>query len=197
MDERTGKQRTLWRWIGGLLLAALLVLVLVGIFNNDAIRPIAGRAVGLPVVVPDADLPIDPLDPRRVVAPDLPPALSEIDNRMIPVIDVVSAPQRFLGQEVSGLATVAYVDPGVPQERGIWIEQEGQRLLLILASEPRADQAIAVEPGDWLRLRGVVQPGPMAAQQLTGLNARARQMLSGQPAFLLVDPDHVAKVIDR
>lgn len=196
MDERSSTHSPLWRWIGGLLLVALLALVLVAIFNNDAIMPLAGRAVGIPVVAPDPQPPVDPQEPRRVVAPDLPPALSEVDNQMIPVADVAAAPERFHGQQAAGLAVVGSADPAVPQARGLWLEQDGQRLFMVLAREPREGEAIEFEPGDWLRLTGIIQPGSMAAQ-VTALDARARQMLSGQPAFLLVDPAHVVVVVER
>lgn len=194
MDERSS---SLWRWVGGLLLMALLVLIMVAIFNNDAIMPLAGRAVGIPVVAPDPEPAVDPqASSRLVVAPDLLPEFNGVDNQMIPVAAVAAAPGRFHGQEAAGLALVGSTDPAVPQTRGLWLEQDGQRLFMVFAREPREDEATEIQPDDWLRLTGVIQPGSMAAQ-LTGLDERARQMLSGQPALLLVDPAHVAVVVER
>ncbi len=176
------RKKPVWPWIVGLIVLALVIWGLFALLNDDE------PSVSPPVAV-DPIEPMEPMDPTVMVAP-MPPPPTDADNTPIPVGVIVVGPGEFLGQPVVGTAEVA----DVPTDRGFWLEQAGQRLYAVIAQSPNMEDEININPGQQVRLAGIVYDNALASQIAGGLDAETTQIIADQPAFLLVDARNIVIV---
>lgn len=163
--ERKGP--SIWPWIIGLLILALLVWGLVEMMGDDEDEVDADEAA----VVEE---PLEPAPPPVTTAPAA---------AMLPVAAILAGPDAYVGQTVSGEARVAEV----PTDRGFWVEADGQRMFAILNQNVPPEQPLDVNPGQRVRMDGARVRTDMS--EVPGdLDARTRGIVEGQQAFLTVDP---------
>lgn len=186
------RKKSVWPWIIGLL---VLIAIVWGLFallgNHDAERTAMEPTTTEPITDATADPIVSsaPVNPPVTIAP-MPPPPTEADDTPIPVAVIVVGPSEFLGQPVAGTAEVAEV----PSDRGFWLQQDGQRMFAVIARSPGMEDAINVNPGQQVRLAGVVYDNALATQIAGGLDPETTQVIAGQPAFLLVDPRNITLV---
>lgn len=132
----------------------------------------------------------DETDAAAVVIAPMPPPPSETDTVEIPVDVIMVTPGPHLGQAVTGTAEVAEV----PFDRGFWIEKNGQRMFAMIAQSPDMEQAVNVEPGQTLRLAGVIYSSDLASRISGEVDPEAMNAIADQPAFLLVDARNIVVV---
>lgn len=196
-----------WQWIIGAIVLLLLVWGVTRLVVDEEV-PLAGRAVGIPVVAPDPVVPVDPLRPGEDGSYVVATAAGE---DAIPVAAIAITPEPFYGRRMVGVAVVAAdQDPAVAADKGFWLEQDGRRIFAVFARPPvtgsvdaddraapgaadTADAAdtvgsVEVMPGQRIELSGQVYPGELASQVGADLDPGTQLMLSSQPAFLLVEP---------
>lgn len=177
---RTQKKSSL-RWLLAVLLLLLLVWALWEIFDQaQPQRPVADA------VAPDQLPPASSIPPRRVVAAPMPPPPTAADSGQVPVSVIVIAPEDYVGQPVAGTTRVAEL----LADTGFWIEQGGERMFTLIA-QPGPNAAVALRPGQQVRLSGVVLDASMMGRADDALDAPTRAMLAAQPAFLLMDAGNV------
>jgi hypothetical protein len=109
---------------------------------------------------------------------------------MLPVAAILGNAAQYDGQTVSGTARV--VD--VPSDRGFWVEDNGQRLLVVLGEKGAGTNApehhTDIKTGQTLRLSGhVFRKGAQVPGNV--LDAETRRMAENQAAFLHVNPQDV------
>lgn len=150
--------------------------------------PLIEREVNDPATEQPA---VPPAAPAAVVIAPMPPPPTEADTAEIPVDVIVVTPAPHLGQAVVGTAKVAEV----PFDRGFWIEKNGQRMFAVIAQAPGMEQAVNVNPGQNVRLAGVVYDSALASGIAGQMDPQAMQTIAKQPAFLLVDARNIS-VID-
>jgi hypothetical protein len=142
-----------------------------------------------PVEAPAA-APAASATPGAVVVAPMPPPPTPADTAQIPVDVIVVTPAPHLGKAVSGTAQV----PEVISDRGFWLENNGQRMLAIIAQAPGMEQAVNVNAGQTVRLSGVVYDNALASGIAGQLDPQAKQLIAEQPAFLLVDAKNITVV---
>lgn len=175
-----------WLWIIG---AIVLLLLAWGVTRLliDQEEPLAGRAVGIPVVAPDPVVPVDPLRPGDDASGV---AATSGPGEPIPVATIAVTPEPFYGRPMVGIGVVAAdQSPAAGSDQGFWLEQEGRRIFAVVAAAPdRPTTAIGFLPGQRIEMSGQVYPGELASLVGADLDPGMQLMLSGQPAFLMVDP---------
>lgn len=148
--------------------------------------PLIEREVGEPA----PGIGADDADAAAVVIAPMPPPPTETDTVEIPVDVIMVTPGPHLGQAVTGTAEVAEV----PFDRGFWIEKNGQRMFAMIAQSPDMEQAVNVEPGQTLRLAGVIYSSDLASRISGEVDPEAMNAIADQPAFLLVDARNIVVI---
>lgn len=106
------------------------------------------------------------------------PPLTEGDAT---IAGILANPTAWVGREFSGLVTVE----SVPTDRGFWIQQNGQRMYVILVDEP-AEVPIDINTGQQIRIRGTVRDAAYLSEvQGETLAEATRTTASQQPAYLV------------
>lgn len=179
------KKKSIWPWIIAALVALLAIWAITQLFDRDDAEAVAVAPVAEPVAeAPIAAAPVAAPDPMTTA--DAGGAVA-----LLPVATILAGPAGYVGQEISGTARVT----DVPTDRGFWIEQDGQRMFAVVAEGPNMERAINMNPGQEIQLNGAVVHDSTSAAQLGGqLDPQTQQLVSGQPAFLLVEPDDVTVV---
>lgn len=174
------------------LTAGIALALLVGCNDREAIEP-ADDAVVAPeaAVVTEPAVTPPPAAPATTAIAPMPPPPTEADVTEIPVDVIVVTPAPHLGQAVVGTAKVAEV----PFDRGFWIEKNGKRMFAVIAQSPDMEQAVNIDPGQNIRLAGVIYDSALASGIAGQLDPKAMETIAGQPAFLLVDAKNIS-VID-
>lgn len=183
------RKKNIWPWVVGLIVLLLLIWGAFELLSNDDdyVAPMA------PTTAPVVMDPVDPVEsmPAPVVAP-MPPPPTDADNTVIPVAMIVAGPAAYLGQPVVGTAMV----PDVPTDRGFWLEQDGQRLFAVIAQSPNMEDEININPGQQVRLAGVVYDSSLASRIAGQVDAETMAIIADEPAFLLVDARNIV-ILDR
>jgi hypothetical protein len=180
-------------WIIGAIVLLLIIWGLFQFFDNDDVDLVEPLPAATTPADPIEPVVIDPAPTVAVVTPaPMPPPPTDADNTPIPVPVIVVGPAPFIGQPVVGTAQVAEV----PSDRGFWLEKDGQRMFAMIAKSPNMEDAINVNPGQTVRLAGVIYDKSMASQIAGGIDADAMQILADQPVFLLVNANNVM-VVER
>jgi hypothetical protein len=157
-------------WLVGSLLLAVLIWWMVEATTPEARLTTIRRA---PDVV---------IAPREQVAGARQQTPDVVQTGAVRLSDVVMAPTRYLGREVSGDAIVERV----VSDRGFWIIEGGRRLFALL-HHAIPESPPDIDAGQRIRLRGVFTDPAIVDSVVSGpLAADARQSLQGQPGFILV-----------
>lgn len=110
----------------------------------------------------------------------------------LPVALIVTDPNTYLGQPVSGEATVTEV----VSNRGFWLEENGQRLFVVI-DEPTPETK-EINPGQRIRLTGTLSDANRASGMagIQALEADTKSILDQQRAFIVVDERDIT-ILDR
>ena len=166
-SERRGP--SIWPWIIGLLVLALLIWAIAEMVDTDETQVAEVEEVEPGQPVPPTAVPV----PRAGTA-------------SIP--DILSNPSAHVGQQFSGEVRVTET----VSDRGFWIEQQGQRMFAIVtalsAAEPKD-----INPGQMLRITDGTLRDASYLPQLPGaaLDARTRRTAEEQQVFLVVDDRNI------
>lgn len=168
------KSPGIWPWIIGLLVLALLIWALVAVLGGDDEAELAV---------------VDPLATEVTeVDPTLPPVETPApiaEGVGVPVSQIIESPATWTGRTVGGEVRVVEV----PTDRGFWIEDQGERLFVILRDAP-AEQPVDINPGQTIRMSEAMIYDDVA--NLPGeIDADTRNIVQGLPVFLGVDEANV------
>jgi hypothetical protein len=168
--ERKGP--SIWPWIIGLIILALLIWALVELLGGEeeaAVAPVAEP------VVTEVQPTVPPVNTPEPIA----------QAEGVPVSQIIESPATWTGQTVGGEVTVS----DVPTDRGFWIEDQGERLFVVLNDAP-SEQPVNINPGQTVRLREAVIYDN-AANVPNELDPDTRSIVEGQPVFLAVDEENI------
>ena len=158
--ERKGP--SIWPWIIGLIILALLIWALAALLDND-----------------DDEVVLDEPVPAVVEEPIAP---APIAGAALPVAAILANPASYMGQTVSGTAMVG----SDPTDRGFWIEDQGQRMLVVINEPP--NETININEGQMVRLTDARVYNSDNMMEIAGqLDADTRQIAEGEPAVLAVN----------
>lgn len=164
------KGPSVWPWIIGLLVLALLIWALVELFEGDADPEVTDPALEQPAMV------------EPTVAPPLPDPMIAA----LPVSEIAQAPADFEGRTVSGEATVAEV----VGEQGFWVEDGGERILVVFGAD--AAGAPEIPAGERVRITdATVVPGSGLAARGIELDERTSQAAAAEAVVLSADPSGI------
>lgn len=168
--ERKGP--SIWPWIIGLIVLALLIWALTELFDNDDDSVLVTDPAGeQPSMVEPAP---EPISPGPMVA-------------ALPVAEIAGDPESFEGRTVSGEARVMEV----PTDRGFWIEDGGQRLFVILGDRP-AEEPLDINPGQTIRITDARVVSASELDLIGGeLDADTRTAAEGEAVVLSVDESNI------
>lgn len=184
------KKKSIWPWIIAALVALLAIWALTQLMNRDnaeatAVEPVGTAAVEAPAVTAPTE-PVDAMNTGANTTADAAGALAAL-----PVATILAGPAGYVGQEISGTARVT----DVPTDRGFWIEQNGQRMFAVIAEGENMEKAVNINAGQEIQLNGAAVHDANSMAQLGGtLDEQAKQLVSGQQAFLVVEPGDVTVV---
>jgi hypothetical protein len=133
--------------------------------------------------------PVEPMEPMGEMEPVVEPAEPTMQpDAALVIVDVMRAPQDWVGKTVSGTATV----PEVPTDRGFWLEADGQRIFAILNDDPQ-EEPIDINPGQTLRIKEATVRDATFLTSITGepLEEETRQLAQSQPVYLVVDEGNI------
>ncbi|MFN2443471.1 MAG: hypothetical protein ABR517_12370 [Thermoanaerobaculia bacterium] len=182
------KPRSGWIWVWVLLLV-LLIAVLAWLYWPDASRTERDATTTVPATG---------TDPTTVDSIPLPDAPAQVPQETEATLSSIRAtPRQWIGREFSGVVTVAQpgpTDAAIPAERGFWIEQEGQRLFVLIGDDS-GTEAAAITPGQQVRIRGAVRDAAFIPQ-LPGepLDVELDELIRTEPAFLVVNQNSIELV---
>lgn len=112
---------------------------------------------------------------------------------VIPVAAILAEPGSYADRTVQGTARVVQVI----SDRGFWIEENNQRLFVVL-NEQRPE-TVDINAGQTVRLSGRVSTAERAGQLdgVQSLEADTREALNSQKAFLYVNAPEQISVVSR
>lgn len=165
--QRKGGMGWLW-WILGLLLLALIIW---WIASGDDEADEAAFTEPAPVVEPTA----------------LPEPVAT--SAGMTIADILGNPASFVGQPFSD-DEVRVAE--VPTDRGFWIEDQGQRLFVVLIDNPQ-EEPLDVNPGQTVRIeQGTLRDSSYMGQiQGVPLDQDTQNLLRGQPIYLVADESNI------
>lgn len=161
------KGPSIWPWIIGLLVLALLIWALVELFESD-----------------DETVDLDPATEQAlVVEPVSEPIGPGVMVAALPAAEIRQSPDAYQGQTVSGLATIAEV----PAEGGFWIDDGGQRLFVVVIG-PATGGLTQLQPGQTIRItEATVARSSELASQAPDVGSAVRQTAGDEDVVLLVE----------
>lgn len=177
--ERKPKSGWVWIWV---LLLLVAIAVLAWLFWPDRVRTDSA--------ITATTAPAIGTDPSVVDAIPLPGA-TQPPQSMAMIGEIRANPEQWVGREFLGVVNVT--DSGttdeaaMPPERGFWIEQDGQRLFVLVNDDPNRTP-VAVVPGQQVRIRGTVRD-TLFIPQLGAMNlsGEAEELLRREPAYLVAE----------
>lgn len=170
------RTRSVLPLIIGLLVLAALAWALMNYMNRsrgDA-TPVVGDTAATPAVT----------TPAREGMRDVPPGDPAATNDWFPIAAIFGGPSTYVDRRISGNARVVEV----PSDRGFWIEQDGQRMFVMVNEPQSMEQALDINVGQTLALSGTVHDNTSIGRSGVSLTDEARQVIGGQKAFVLVQP---------
>lgn len=180
------KPRSGWAWVWVLLLL-VVIAVLAWLFWPDRVRTDSTDTV-------TTTAPATGTDPSLVDTVPLPGA-TQSPQTMAMISEIRSNPEQWVGREFmgvvnvtdSGAATGTTTQSPIPPERGFWIEQDGQRLFVLVNDDPNR-APVATTPGQPIRIRGTVRDATFLPQ-LEGMNLSGDldELLRSEPAYLVAE----------
>lgn len=163
--ELQKKRPSIVPWIIGLVILVLLIWGLLQLVDREEEE----------VVADESAVPLTPA-----------PAIATVE--IIPVRVIVTTPADYAGQQVSGTAQVAEV----VSDRGFWIEQEGQRLFVII-DEP-VPETIDINAGQTVQLTGTVYT---SLDQVQGQMEEQTRRVAGEQRLFLFARAADVKITER
>ncbi len=174
-------------WTIGLLVSLLLLWALWEFIGNFAVSVVEKTVQPAVTPAPLVDLAIR--SDSEVTPTPIPP--TEADNTPIAVSAILMGPSDYVARRVAGTARVTEI----VRDEGFWIEESGRRMFAVLASDPEnAQRALTFSAGEQVRLSGVVHDASMVNRIGGGLPAQTQDLISREPAVLLVAPRNVRVV---
>jgi hypothetical protein len=187
--ERKSGTAWIW-WLLGLIVLALLAWWL---FAGDDEPEVAGVVEPAPVVAPAGPTPANPPPPAPVA-----------QGGLLTLADVWANPAANFGNRVYTPESVRVTE--VISDRGFWVEDQGNRILVVLnESAPGAPNQADVQgmpaempdlnAGDMIQITEAMAHDPTQLQNLQGpIEPDVRQALNGQRVFLVTDGRNIRKV---
>lgn len=182
------KSNLKWLWL--LLALILLGLLLWWALDDDDAEVAGGMAPATAVegsMEPDAALGSSP--GADGAANPLTPADPAAGALAASIPAILQNPSAFVGRDdFAGEVEV----PGVPTDRGFWVQQNGARMFALIVDGPREDP-VDINAGQRLRVsQGMLRDGSSVGS-LPGaaLDADTRKILADQPVFLVVHEDNI------
>jgi hypothetical protein len=175
------KPRSGWAWVWVLLLL-VAIAVLGWLFWPDRVRTGEQTAT--------TTAPATGTDPSVVDRVPLPGA-TQPPQSMAMISEIRANPQQWVGREFMGVVNVtesgATNQAAIPPERGFWIEQDGQRLFVLVNDDPNRTP-VAVTPGQPVRIRGTVRDATFIPQLgAMNLSGEVDELLRSEPAYLVAE----------
>jgi hypothetical protein len=204
--EKERSSTAVWPWVLGLVVLALLIwafaanrtgmqdgTITTGQTRTTAVTPATGTAATTGVTTERLEVP-------TALSPAAPTRTADIDSAAtIPVAQIVTQPDQYLQQTVTGTAQVAAVE-----DNGLWIEQGGQRLFVLVGADPATltpgETAAAtatpvvvagLAPGQQVTLTGVVHDRSSAQALANDVDAGAQRIVDAERVFLFVQSDDI------
>ena len=175
------KPRSGWAWVWVLLLL-VAIAVLAWLYWPDRVT-----GPNAPATTTDPAMGTDPSVVDAVPLPDAPQA----PQSPAMISEIRANPEQWVGREYLGVVNVA--DSGttdetaMPSERGFWIEQDGQRLFVLVNDDPNRTPVV-VTPGQTIRIRGTVRDATFIPHLGSmNLSVEADEMLRTEPAYLVAE----------
>lgn len=169
--ERKGP--SIWPWIIGLIVLALLIWALVELFEDDD-AVVTDPAMEQPTVVDPAPAPVMP---ETMVA-------------ALPLSEIAQEPEAFEGRTVSGEVTVA--EAGA--DGGFWAEDQGQRLFVVI-TEGGDDEPLNLRAGDRVRITDArVIAGDEVATAAEDVSPGALSTAEGEEVVLAAEASNIQLV---
>lgn len=175
MDREHENKRGLgWLWF--LLAVVILALVVWWLWP----------AAEVTEPVPDAPAIAQETEPLPV--PEPVPAIS---TQRIPIDAILLSSATYVGQTLSGEVRVVEV----PTDRGFWIEDNGQRMFVILNDQP-VERPVHIQQDTTIRLDEAIVRDVSALSSLGGapLDDDTKRIARDQQVFLTVDEANVEQV---
>lgn len=166
-----------WMWLVALLALALLIWLLFSLLDDDDEMPVA-EPVG--AVVPAAPVvdEVQPLPPAANPPTPVAPAAG------IPVSQIIESPATWTGRTLGGEVRVVEV----VSDRGFWIEDQGERLFVLINES--GSEAPDINQGQSVRLAEAMVYTDV--QNIPGtMEPQARTIAQAQPVVLAVDSRNV------
>jgi hypothetical protein len=205
-DIHVDKDRgtTLWPWVLGLVVLALLIwafaanrtgmdegTITTGQTSTTAVTPPTGTAATTGVTTERLARPAAVVDSDPVHRGAVPSDPRSGNAAAIPVALIVAQSGQYVQQTVTGTAQVAAIEG-----RGVWIEQEGERLFVLVNGVPaesaeRPEAIAGLAPGQQVTLTGVVHDRASAQSLANDVDAEAQRIVDAEPAFLFVQADDI------
>lgn len=172
------KDASIWPWLLGLALLALLGWFVFEALGND--EEVAVAPVEAPVVAPAVVNEVQPLP--AAANPPTPVAAAP----GIVLSEIINSPATWSGKTVNGEVRVGEV----VSDRGFWIEDQGQRLFMLINEVPgeikdinqgqtlRVSEAMVYATSDMSKIPGTMEP-------------QAQQIARGQPVVLAADSRNI------
>lgn len=186
------KPRSGWAWVWVLLLLGAIGLI-AWLYWPDRVRtePTATATMTDPAMGGDPSV-VDTVPlPDVTQSPQSPAMISEIRAN----------PGQWVGREFLGVVNViegdTTDDTAMPPERGFWIEQDGQRLFVLVNDDPN-NMPAAVTPGQPIRIRGMVRDATFIPQLgAMNLSGEADELLRKEPAYLVAEESAIELALDQ
>ena len=150
-------------------------------------------------VMPDEEpVAVAPLPAPAVV--DAPPPVPVAQGPAFTVADVLGNPTPWIGRTVTPQALRV---AEVPSDRGFWVEEQGQRMFVVLNEggpgtadvQGQAAEQPDINPGDMIQITEAMVHDATFLQNIQGtLSPETRQILEGQQVFLVTDGRNIRKM---
>lgn len=179
------KSPSIWPWLIGLLVLIGLIWLLYEWFDRDE-EVVPAAAVTAPA--PEVGTP-----PAPAVTP--PPAA----EGPVTLATLLGGPAPYVGKAVSLVGQPVRV-ADVPSDRGFWVEDQGQRMFVVLNEGPpgvadvqgKQAEKPKLRPGDMIEISRAVVHDPTHMADIPGpLEQQTQDIVKSAPAFLTVQVDDI------
>lgn len=160
-----------WKWLLGLLLLALIIWILVELFDTDE----------------EADVAVGEADVEAVEPIETPEPMD--GDEVMDIGAILSNPDEQIGETFPDMeVTVA----SVPTDRGFWITQGNDSLMAIIIDVP-AEQPKDVNPGATLMVEDGTLRAPSYLPEMPGnpLDQTTENLARQQEVLLVVDERYI------
>ncbi len=173
------KSASAWPWLLGLLLLALLGWILFEAMDND--EEVAAAPVVAPVVEPAPG--VNEVQPLPDAA-NPPTPVAQAPG--IVLSEIINSPATWTGKTVGGEVRVG----DVVSDRGFWIEDQGERLFMLINEVP--GEIKDINKGQTLRISEAMVYATNDMSKIPGtMEPQAQQIARAQPVVLAADSRNI------